>query len=284
MIEVEQLDFQYPKSASPTLHDLNFEVRSGEVFGFLGPSGAGKSTTQNILAGLLPAWSGQVKVFGKSLRDWGREYYNEVGVSFELPNHYSKLSARENLEYFRALYRCETLRPEQVLEWVGLDQDIDRVVADFSKGMKNRLNLARSLLHGPRLWFLDEPTSGLDPVSAKGVRELVRARQAEGVTCVLTTHDMVAAQDICDRVAFIIEGRIAEIGAPEDLKRKYGKRELELVRREGQNELRERFSMDGLASNKDFLASLERGKLISMHSQECSLADVFVKVTGRELK
>lgn len=284
MIEVEQLDFQYPKSASPTLHDLNFEVRSGEVFGFLGPSGAGKSTTQNILAGLLPAWSGQVKVFGKSLRDWGREYYNEVGVSFELPNHYSKLSARENLEYFRALYRCETLRPEQVLEWVGLDQDIDRVVADFSKGMKNRLNLARSLLHGPRLWFLDEPTSGLDPVSAKGVRELVRARQAEGVTCVLTTHDMVAAQDICDRVAFIIEGRIAEIGAPEDLKRKYGKRELELVRREGQNELRERFSMDGLAANKDFLASLKRGELVSMHSQECSLADVFVQVTGRELK
>lgn len=284
MIEVEQLDFQYPKSAALTLHGLSFEVRSGEVFGFLGPSGAGKSTTQNILAGLLPSWSGRVHVLGKSLDAWGREYYNEVGVSFELPNHYSKLSASENLEYFRALYSCETFAPQEVLAWVGLEKDSDRVVADFSKGMKNRLNLARSLMHRPRLWFLDEPTSGLDPVSAKGVRDLVRSKQSEGVTCVLTTHDMVAAEEICDRVAFIVDGRIAEIGAPEELKRKYGKRELELVRREGQKELRERFPLDGLASNAAFLASLDRGTLVAMHSQECSLADVFVQVTGRELK
>jgi fluoroquinolone transport system ATP-binding protein len=286
MITVEGLTFTYPGATSPAIRDLSFEVRTEEVFGLLGPSGAGKSTTQNVLIGLLEEWTGQVTVLGRPLGEWGGEYYRTIGVSFEHPNHYLKLTARENLEYFRSLYDHKADAVEDVLALVGLDADIDKAVGEYSKGMKNRLNFARSLLHRPTLWFLDEPTAGLDPVNAVRIREIIRERQRQGVTTLVATHDMKTAETVCDRVAFIIDGQIATIDAPDTLRHLYGRREVE-VQWEGDGESeagRERFPLDGLADNAAFRAALRRPGLHSVHSLEATLEDVFVGVTGRTLQ
>ncbi len=283
MIQVQNLTFTYPGAEAPAVSSLDFEVQDQEIFGFLGPSGAGKSTTQNLLIGLLKGFVGDIEVLGRPLRQWGREYYGQIGVAFELPNHYLKLTARENLDYFRSLYDGDTARPEEVLEQVGLLDDIDKPVAAFSKGMKNRLTLARSLLNRPRVWFLDEPTAGLDPVNAVKVRDLVKARQAEGVTTVLTTHDMLIADALCDRVAFIVDGELVECDAPEALKRRFGTREVEVTYGNEASPERARFPLDGLLSEPDF-QSLRDERLIAIHSQETTLEDVFVQVTGRSLK
>ena len=174
MIDVEELSFTYSRAERRAVKGLSFKVGRGEVFGFLGPNGAGKSTTQKILIGLLREFDGRVAVLGKALADWGSDYYEHVGVAFEFPNHYLKLTARENLEYFRSLYDGKADTVEEVLAIVGLEDDIDKKVGEFSKGMKGRLNFARSLMHRPELWFLDEPTVGLDPVNAVRIREIIQ--------------------------------------------------------------------------------------------------------------
>ncbi len=283
MIEVEELRFSYPGSAEPTVRGLSFSIDKGEIFGFLGPSGAGKSTTQNILVGLLAGWEGSVRVQGRSLAEWGAEYNERIGVGFELPNHYSKLSARENLEFFRALYAGETAAPEEVLELVGLAGDIDKPAGDFSKGMKNRLNFARSLLNKPDLWFLDEPTSGLDPVRARHIRDVIRRQRERGVTTFVTTHDMVTADEICDRVAFMVDGELAAIDSPEALRHRYGKREVKVEWRQGEGKASTRFPLDGIGEQPEFQRILRDEHLLSIHSLETTLEDVFVQVTGRHL-
>ena len=284
MISVEQLRFTYPGASAPALEGISFEIAEGEIFGFLGPSGSGKSTTQNVLVGLLQGWEGSVRVDGRALAEWGPDYNQEIGVSFELPNHYTKLSARENLEFFRALYRGETATPEEVLGLVGLGEDIDKPASDFSKGMKNRLNFARSLLNRPRFWFLDEPTSGLDPVTARDIRKLILAQKQRGVTTFVTTHDMVTASEICDRVAFIVEGKLAAIDTPEALRRRYGSRELEVQWTREDQRHSARFPLDGLAEQAEFQRILRDETLDSIHSLETTLEEVFSQVTGRGLR
>lgn len=283
MIRVNDLHFTYPGADAPTVKGLDFEVAEGEIFGFLGPSGAGKSTTQNILIGLLPGWRGGIEIKGRPLSDWGRDYYRHIGVSFELPNHYLKLTARENLEFFRAMYDGDTDTPEQVMGLVGLSDHLDKPVSAYSKGMKNRLTLARSLLNRPSLWFLDEPTAGLDPVNAVNVRDLVKARQAQGVTTVITTHDMLIADALCDRVGFIVDGELVEVGAPDALKRRYGTREVVINWGSEQAPQSASFPLDGIGEHPEFLRILQQEQVISMHSQETTLEDVFVQVTGRRL-
>lgn len=283
MIRVHGLTFAYPGSDAPAVRDMSFEVRAGEVFGFLGPSGAGKSTTQNLLIGLLQGYQGDIEVMGRPLSQWGSDYYARVGVSFELPNHYLKLTARENLDYFRALYDGPTAEPEAVLDLVGLADVIDVRVSEFSKGMKNRLTLARSLLNRPTLWFLDEPTAGLDPVNAVAVRDLVATKQREGVTTLITTHDMHVADTLCDRVAFIVDGRVVEVDTPEALRLRFGRRELMVTHGDPSAPRTTAFPMDGLGDDPEFIALLRRDPLVAMHSQEATLEDVFVQVTGRSL-
>ena len=284
MLDVRDLSYTYPGTSAPAIRGLTFHIAPGEVFGFLGPSGSGKSTTQKVLIGLQRGYSGAVTILGHNLADWGADYYERVGVSFELPNHYLKLTARENLAYFAALYAGTTEPIDTLLEAVGLDAAADQRVGAFSKGMKLRLNLARALLHRPALLFLDEPTAGLDPVTARRIKDLIRAQQQAGTTIFLTTHDMVVADDLCNRVAFIVDGAIRLIEEPRVLKRQYGRRAVRIETGAEDAPRIHDFPLDGLADNAAFLAALRDGPIQTLHTLETTLDDVFVQVTGRRLQ
>lgn len=280
ILEVENLSYTYPRASSPAVRDVSFDVAPGEVFGFLGPSGAGKSTTQRILIGLRREYTGSVRVLGRDLKQWKGDYYDRIGVSFELPNHYVKLTARENLALFASLYATPQ-SPESVLEAVGLVDQADKRVSQLSRGMKTRLNLARALLNRPDVLFLDEPTAGLDPVTARTIRALIQQQQDAGVTVFLTTHDMAVADALCTRVAFIVDGEVRLMGRPAALKRRYGRRALRVETAEEPNV--HEFPLKDVADNAAFLALLRRRDLLTVHTLETTLDDVFVQVTGRSL-
>ena len=286
MIAVNDLTYTYPRGDTETLHSLSFEVAEREIFGFLGPSGAGKTTTQSILIGLLRGYGGSVRVMDRELRDWGQDYYEHLGISFELPNHYLKLTAIENLNHFRGLYSGDTVDPMEVLQWVGLEEDAQKRVSDFSKGMKVRLNVARSLIHQPRLLFLDEPTNGLDPVNARQIKDLVLDLRSRGTTVFVTTHDMGVADELCDRVAFITAGSIGVIDAPAALKKRYGQRAVRVEYLNGAADILHRdFPLDGLIENPEFVALMRSGSRIeTIHTQESTLDNIFIEVTGQELE
>jgi len=283
MIEVKNLNFTYNKTTSPTLKGLDFKVNDGEIFGFLGPSGAGKSTTQKILIGLLRDFEGTIKVFERDLNDWKSDYYERIGVSFEVPNLFMKLSALENLTYFGALYSVKTRNPQEVLEWVGLPTDDATLVSQFSKGMKNRLNVARSLLNDAELLFMDEPTAGLDPVNARRIKDLIRAQKDAGKTVFLTTHDMTVADELCDRVAFIVNGEIKLIDSPRNLKLGYGEHKVRVEYKMNGHTESQDFQMDQLGRNNGFIHLLQESDVQTIHTQEATLEDIFIKVTGRSL-
>ena len=286
MIHVKNLRFTYPGASQETLHGLNFEIARGEIFGFLGPSGAGKSTTQNILIGLLKAYGGQIEVMGRELGDWGQDYYEHIGVSFELPNHYLKLTAVENLTHFQSLYSGESLKPMEVIEWVGLKEDADKKVEAYSKGMKIRLNVARSLIHKPKVLFLDEPTTGLDPVNARKIKNLILDVRRQGTTVFVTTHDMMVADELCDRVAFITAGNISVIDDPKTLKKQYGRRQVQVEYLNGDRAVEhQEFPLDGLGHNQAFFNLLKSAsRLETIHTQETTLENIFIEVTGQELR
>jgi fluoroquinolone transport system ATP-binding protein len=283
MVEVTDLRFTYHRTNAPTLGGLTFNVERGQIFGFLGPSGAGKSTTQKILIGLLREYQGKASVFGKNLAEWGSDYYEQIGVSFELPNHYLKLTALENLRYFSALYSGPTQSPQVLLESVGLNDDGALLVSQYSKGMKGRLSVARSLLHAPELLFWDEPTAGLDPVNARRIKDLARAQKQAGRTIFLTTHDMTVADELCDRVAFIVDGEIKLIDTPRELKLRYGQPSVRVEHRLDGHLERQDFPLDGLGHNAGFLELLRGDSVQTIHTQEATLEDIFIRVTGRGL-
>lgn len=284
MINVSHLTYTYPSSGGPAVQGVDFRIEKGEIFGFLGPSGAGKSTTQKILIKLLRGYAGEITVFDRPLSSWDDSYYERVGVAFELPNHYRKLTGLENLNLFRSLYSGPTLEPMALLEMVGLKEDANLRVGNYSKGMQMRLNFVRALLHQPELLFLDEPTTGLDPVNGRNVKEIIRAQKAAGRTVFLTTHDMYVADDLCDRVAFIVDGQITLIDSPRNLKLRYGKRLVRVEYHTNGGALQEAdFPLDGLGDNADFLALLRDGQIETIHTQEATLEDIFVETTGRRL-
>lgn len=280
MIQVNELCYRYPNAVGEALQGLNFMIEEGEVFGFLGPSGSGKSTTQKILFKLLAGYTGSARIDGREVRDWGAELYERIGVGFELPNHYLKLTALENLHFFKNFY-VRHRDPQTLLDRVGLGKYGDKKVADFSKGMKMRLNFVRAFLHDPDILFLDEPTSGLDPVNAKLVKDVIRELQAEGKTIFLTTHHMHDADELCDRVAFLVDGTIRALDKPAHLKLQYSERKV-VVQFEGATEVEE-FELEDLGRNAAFLQKLQTQSIETIHSQEASLEDIFIAITGKTL-
>ena len=219
MIDVQNVFFKYPSSENDTIKGICFKVEQGEIFGFLGPSGAGKSTMQKILTGTLRDYRGSVHVFDTEIKRRTSDYYENIGVDFEFPNFYGKFTAIENLKYFASLYSVKTMDPMELLEKVGLHHDAKKKVSSYSKGMKMRLGFVRSLLNDPKLLFLDEPTSGLDPANARVLKDMILEQKRMGKTIILTTHNMHDAEELCDRVAFIVDGTIKTIGSPHDLRK-----------------------------------------------------------------
>jgi fluoroquinolone transport system ATP-binding protein len=284
ILTVDDLGYAYPGAAPPVLHDLSFEVGEGEVFGFLGPNGSGKSTTQKLLTRILRGYEGRIQVFGSDLEAQGTAYHERIGVCFEIPNVYEKLTAIENLAFYRRFYSVPCDEPAALLEQLDLPARDKRPVGHYSKGMKMRVVLARSLVNRPRLWFLDEPTTGQDPEHAVQIRKLIRARAGEGATVFLTTHDMNVADALCDRVAFLVDGRIATVGSPRDLKLAHASRKVrvELAGAPGGREGHV-FDLDDASSKSAFLELVGRERVETIHTQEPSLEDVFLRVTGRGL-
>jgi len=286
MISFKDLNYTYPGAESETLHNINFTIAPGEIFGFLGPSGAGKSTTQKILIGLLEGFTGEVNVFGETLKP-GPLFYNKLGVGFELPRFYLNLTATENLNFFGSLYspsRDLTNQITYLLEKVGLGGDATKRVSKYSKGMKTRLNICRALLHDPEVIILDEPTSGLDPVNSRIIRDLIKEQQNLGKTVFLNTHNMEVASELCDRVAFLMDGKIEEINTPEKFMHRYGESRVDVSFGTGEIIETQKFPLTGLDTNPEFLSAIGRKDFKAIHSQEATLEEVFLKVTGRSLK
>ena len=284
MIEVNALNYIYPGNKHATLHDLNFSVANGEVFGFLGPSGAGKSTTQNILIGILKQYSGSVRVREEEIRHTTPDYYEHIGVAFEFPNFYSKFTAMENLTYFASMYSGETVIPESLLEMVGLLQDAHTRGCAFCKGMKMRLNFCRAFLNNPALVFLDEPTAGLDPVNARNIREIILQKKAEGLTVFLTTHNMEVADTLCDRVAFLVNGKIVLTDSPRELKLRNSRKQVRVEYRENGQLLSREYPLKRLAENQEFQSILSNAEIETIHTQEATLEDIFIQTTGHALR
>ena len=219
MIQVKDLCFSYVKK--PFIENMNFNVQEGEIFGFLGPSGAGKSTLQKILIGMLPSYRGNVTVMGDEVRSAGHSYYEQIGIDFEFPSLYEKMTARENLKFFASLYQKADANIDELLENVGLGHDAEKKAGDFSKGMKSRLNFIKALVHQPKLLFLDEPTSGLDPLMQSRFVALVGAEKKRGKTILLSSHMFEEVERTCDRIGIIRSGKLVAVDSVEALRERH---------------------------------------------------------------
>ncbi len=281
MIEVKDLTFSYGKGKQ-ALHGLNFTVEDGEIFGFLGPNGSGKSTTQKILTGILKGHGGMVSLFGEDINGMHtQDFFRKIGVLFEFPYLYANLSALDNLHYFSSFYPKEQLRDaEELLEELEFKRDfLRKPVSSYSKGMRQRVSMARALISNPKLLFLDEPTSGLDPAGAVLFRRIIEDERQKGTTVFVTTHNMLDADLLCDRVAFLSNGNIVALDTPRNLKEQNSSHSIVVDylyqgRREEQT-----VEAPELKAGIPFAYD----ELISVHSQEPTLEDIFIQYAGRRL-
>lgn len=281
-IIAENLTYHY--GALTAVDHINFTVAEGEILGFLGPNGAGKTTTVKMLTGQLTPKGGQVRLLGLDITQHTQVIQGQIGVCFETTNLYEQMTAIENLKLFAELFGVKGFNPGALLTRVGLDGRGKDRVATYSKGMKQRLMVARALVNQPRILFLDEPTEGLDPVSAEAIRAIILEEQQRGVTVFLTTHDMLEADKLCQRVAFINQGKIVALDTPHNLKQQYGQRRLkaQVALPDGGLETRE-IALDTPDTPRAMEALFSREQVVTVHSEEASLEDIFIQITGRGL-
>ena len=282
-IVAEELTYTYGDLLA--VDRVTFSVAEGEILGFLGPNGAGKTTTVKILTGQLPAKSGKAILLGRDVARNIEQVQGDIGVCFETNNHYEQMSAAENLKLFARLFGINPFDADELLKRVGLEgREKDRV-EHYSKGMKQRLMVARSLVNRPQVLFLDEPTAGLDPNSAESIRDIILEERQRGATVFLTTHDMMEADKLSDRVAFMNNGRIVALDTPHNLKQQYGKRALkaEVSNDSGELEYRE-VIMDTPETSDAIHKLFAEEKVVTIHSEEASLEDIFIVITGRGLQ
>ncbi|MBE2201859.1 MAG: ABC transporter ATP-binding protein [Anaerolinea sp.] len=263
---------------------INFSVAQGEILGFLGPNGAGKSTAVKMLTGQLLPKEGRAELLGQDVAHNAKRLQAHIGVCFELTNLYEPMTAADNLNLFARLFGVRSFDADALLERVGLGGKGKVKVETFSKGMRQRLMVARALVNKPRILFLDEPTDGLDPVSAEAIRHIIQEEQAQGVTVFLTTHDMFEADKISNRVAFIDKGQIVALDTPYALKQRYGKRALkvEVVGADGRLESRE-VALDRPETAVQIERLFAQEQVATVHSEEATLEDIFIQITGRGL-
>ena len=281
VIEVKDLYFSYTKT--PFLKDINFTVNKGEIFGFLGPSGAGKSTLQKVLTGLCTNYEGTARILGVDSNKHGKDFYEKIGVDFEFPSLFEKLTARENLDYFASLYSGETRAVDELLKEVGLYEHADKKVSDFSKGMKSRLNFIKSLVHNPEILFLDEPTSGLDPNNAKIMKDMIMKEREKGKTIIITTHNMQDATELCDRVVFIVDGQMKALDTPHNFIMKRGAAKVTYSYMENGKEQSNTSVLSELSDDMLLKELISGNRIIAIHSAEPTLSDIFMELTGAQL-
>jgi len=281
-IVVENLTYSYGKLLA--VDHISFEVATGEIIGFLGPNGAGKTTTVKMLTGQLRPQAGRAILLGHDVALETHRVREQIGVCFEQTNLYEQMSALDNLKLFADLFGVSGFDGYALLRRVGLTGREKDKVAGYSKGMKQRLMVARSLVNRPQVLFLDEPTAGLDPVSSEAIDNIILEERQRGATVFLTTHDMWEADKLCDRVAFMNGGRIAALDSPHALKQQYGRRSLvaEVAGAGGKLDRRQ-ITLDTAETPRAVQELFANGRLVTLHSEEATLEDIFIKITGRRL-
>ena len=281
-ISVSDISFSYGNLLA--VDNISFDVAPGETLGFLGPNGAGKSTTIKMLTGQLTPKAGTISILGRDIVKNRADVQGDIGVCFEEKNLYLNMSARENLQFYSGLFGIKDLDIQGLLAKVGLADRIDDRAKNFSKGMRQRLMVARSLVNSPKVLFLDEPTDGLDPVSAQTIRKLIVAQAKKGTAVLLTTHDMEEADKLSDRVAFINDGKIEVIDTPENLKLEYGKREVKVRLRTESGVEEETIAFDEKEAGDRLKSAVTSKNLMTIHTEEATLENIFIKLTGRGLE
>lgn len=278
VIEVKNLRKQFKQTTA--LADVNFHVKQGEIFGLLGPSGSGKTTTIKILTGELGLTKGDVHVLGMDSREFGTSHFrSQIGILSDNSALYERLTVYDNLKLFCKLYDASLEQIDVMLEVVNLSEARDKVVSKLSRGMKQRILLAKALIHQPKLVFLDEPTSALDPGNVIHIHEGLRQLNEAGTTIFLTTHDMEEATNLCDRVAFLHNGEIVELGEPHALRYKYSTHNFHIETFKG-----EHLMIENKPENADKISTLiGSGQVKAMHTDNPTLGQVFLNVTGKEL-
>ena len=272
MITVEKITKRFGNKTA--LNQIQFNVDKGEIFGFLGPSGAGKTTLINILTGQLKADEGTTQLLGKDTKDLTPEDLARIGLVGDSSGYYEKLSLEKNLIVYAKIYGLPNSRVDEVLEQVGLLESKKTIAEKLSTGMRQRMFLARALLNRPELLFLDEPTSGQDPMTSKKIHRLLEELKAAGTTIFLTTHDMVEATELCDRISLLNQGDLVEIGTPRDIIQKYNKEKRVKVTFIDHSEQVMAF---------EDLKDQDMTQVELIHSMEPTLEDIFIQLTGEKL-
>ena len=280
-IIAERLTYYYDDLIA--VDHIDFEVAEREIFAFLGPNGAGKSTTVNMLTGQLKPADGKARVLGMDVADSPDKVQAYIGVCFEITNLYEQMSGIDNLVLFARLFGVSDHDPEALINRVGLDGRGDDMVETYSKGMKQRLMVARALVNKPKILFLDEPTEGLDPQSSLAIRNIILEERDRGATVFLTTHDMMEADKLSDRVAFIDQGKIVALDTPHNLKQQYGKRMLRAEVSDGDGLQVREIEMDSSDTARSVEQLFEKEEVVTVHTEEATLEDIFIQITGRAL-
>ena len=256
------------------LGEISFEVKKGEIFGFLGPSGSGKTTMIKILTGQLNADSGQTELLGKVSEKLTPADLEQIGLVSDTSGFYEKLSLYKNLQAYAKLYGKPNARVDEVLKQVDLYDSKNLAAEKLSTGMKQRMFLARALINKPQVLFLDEPTSGLDPTTSKKIHELLLELKEAGTTIFLTTHDMNEATLLCDRLSLLNRGHLIEYGTPASIIQKYNhEKKVQLTfADETQTEI-----------TFEELGQTDLAQVVAIHSCEPTLEEIFIQLTGEKL-
>ncbi|MFS9293346.1 ABC transporter ATP-binding protein [Streptococcus mitis] len=272
MIRVENVSKSF--GSKKALHQISFEIKEGEIFGFLGPSGSGKTTMINVLTGQLPADQGNTILLGKNSQDLTSNDLEQIGIVSDGSGFYEKMSLYKNLLIYAKLYGLKADRVHQVLQQVGLADAKDIIAEKLSTGMKQRMFLARALLNAPKILFLDEPTSGLDPTTSKMIHTLLQELKQAGTTIFLTTHDMHEATLLCDRLSLLNKGNLIEYGSPQDIIQKYHvDKKVRVAYKDGREQI----------VPFEELPHLDTTDLMVVHSCEPTLEEIFIRLTGEKL-
>lgn len=278
VIEVKNLVKKFGNKK--VINEINFKVSEGEIFGFLGPSGAGKTTLIKMLIGEYSITSGEARVFDVIPNKLSYSIMNKISAVMDNFGLYERLTVFENMEVFANIYNTDKKEIDKILKKVELYDSKRTITSKLSKGMTQRLILARALINKPKLLFLDEPTSGLDPATSLKIHNLLFELKKSGTTIFLTTHNMEEATKMCDEVALLHLGKIVEFGTPKDICMRHNKYNVYNVITKDNKEIT--FKSNKVDSKK--LAKLiEDEQILSIHSSEPTLETVFIELTGKEL-